>query len=340
MCVNITNVLHENGYEVTLCASRAGGPIEIFIKPGIRFFILNKKHSLDLNTFRKLVDIVKKNQITVIHAHSSSVFWAVALKFLIKNIKVIWHDHLGLKVTERRTKFMYKLISGKIDAIIAVNEALKEWSRRNMKVPVEKIIVINNFPLLNDIKRNSNPDFFTIVCLANLRPQKDHETLVRAVSLLTKQDMPKKLKVVLAGSDDDKDYTHRIRQLVSDLNLEQIIEMPGTVEDVASLLAGADCGVLSSVSEGLPVALLEYGMAELPVVVTDVGQCAEVVGHGRYARLVSPGDAKGLADALYKIIMIGSEACSMGKSFREHVVKNYGPGKFMREYAGLLNTIT
>ncbi len=81
-------------------------------------------------------------------------------------------------------------------------------------------------------------------------------------------------------------------------------------------------------------------MAGLPVVVTDVGQCAEVVDHGKYARLVSPGDAKGLADALYRIIMNGSEACSMGKSFREYVVNNYGPGKFMSEYAGLLNTIT
>ena len=63
-------------------------------------------------------------------------------------------------------------------------------------------------------------------------------------------------------------------------------------------LHGADCGVLSSVSEGLPVSLLEYGMAGLPVIVTDVGQCAEVVGNGRFGRVVPPGkpnsDGKGI----------------------------------------------
>jgi len=339
MCVNIANVLHENGYEITLCATHAGGPLEKFIKRDIRFFILNKKHSLDLNAFRRLVDIVRRNNITVIHAHSSSVFWAVALKFFIKNIKVIWHDHLGLKVTDRRTKFIYKLISGKIDAIIAVNEALAEWSRRNMKVPAEKIIVINNFPLLNNIIRNSNPNYFTIVCLANLRPQKDHETLVRAVSLLTKQDMPKKLKVILAGSDDDKDYTHRIRQLVSDLNLEQIIDMPGPVEDTTSLLAGADCGVLSSVSEGLPVALLEYGMARLPVVVTNVGQCAEVVDYGNCGLLVLPGNCEQFSLSLFKLINDSELQKELGEKLHARITSFYSGKKFLNTYSSFLKEI-
>ena len=339
MCVNISNVLHESGHDVTLCASREGGTLEKFITPGVRYCLLKKKSPVDLAAFRSLIRIIRDNEISVVHAHSSSLFWAVAAKIFLRNLKVIWHDHLGIRIYDRKN-FFYKLISTKIDGIISVNQELVEWSRQNMKVPSERIVMINNFPLLNVVSKQADPAVFTIVCLANLRPQKDHPTLIRAVAELKEMNLPKSLKVILAGSADNQEYSDMIRTLIKELKLEDIIEMHGSVEDTASLLASAECGVLTSVSEGLPVALLEYGMAALPVVVTDVGQCSEVVSKGVYGRVVLPKNPGEVANALQWIIENQFMAKEIGEKFREHVNMEYGPDKFMKEYAVLLNRLS
>jgi len=340
MCVNISNVLHESGHDVTLCASREGGPLEKFITPGVRYCLLKKKSPVDLAAFRSLIRIIRDNEISVVHAHSSSLFWAVAAKIFLRSLKIIWHDHLGIKIYDRKKIYFYKLISSKIDGIISVNQELVEWSRQNMKVPSERIVMINNFPLLNIVSKQSDPKVFTIVCLANLRPQKDHPTLIRAVAELNEMNLPKSLKVIMAGSADNQEYSDMIRTLIKELKLEDIIEMHGSVEDTASLLASADCGVLTSVSEGLPVALLEYGMAGLPVVVTDVGQCAEVVELGNYGIIVPPGSLLEIANSLKWIIENKPQADEMGERFRLHIKKEYGPDKFMSDYTTVLNMIS
>jgi glycosyltransferase involved in cell wall biosynthesis len=199
--------------------------------------------------------------------------------------------------------------------------------------------MINNFPLLSPVERKPNPEYFTIVCLANLRPQKDHGTLIKAVELLLKQGHHKKIKVILAGSFDNSDYTCSIKLLINELSLQDIIEIPGPVEDTASLLASADCGVLSSISEGLPVALLEYGMAGLPVVVTDVGECAEVTGRGKYGHVVPPGNYEALAGKLKVLVENQAEGENIGKMFRAHILSEYGQEHFMQKYRYILSRL-
>lgn len=339
MCVNITNTLNKNGHEATLCATREGGPLEKSLSPDVNFYVLHKRYTADLAAFKRLISIIRDKNIEIIHAHSGSILWAIAAKICVKNLKIIWHDHSGARVTDKQKNGYYKLLSHKTDAIICVNEELAAWSRKHMNVQQQRIVMINNFPLLKIVRSQPDPDVFTIVCLANLRPQKDQETLVRAVALLEKHDLSKRIKVILAGAEDDTGYSRRIRQLISELGLENTIDIPGSVEDTASLLAGADCGVLSSVSEGLPVALLEYGMAALPVVVTNVGQCNKVVGCGRYAKVISAKDVNGMANQLLWVIWNYPEASIMGVRFREHVIKEYGQEKFMKAYTDLLNMI-
>ena len=339
MCINISNVLDEHGYDVHLCATRIGGPLEKYVAPSIKLHILGKKNSIDFVTFKRILGIIKDNDIEIIHAHSSSLFWAIAAKRIEGEIKVIWHDHLGMRINDRKKNLIYKLISGKIDGIIAVTDDLAVWSRNNMKVQVNRILMINNFPSLNIVHRNPDPEYFTIVCLANLRPEKDHETLVRAVSLLKGQNLPKKLKVILAGSVDDSNYVERIKDLIVTHGLDNIIEVPGSIEDTASLLAKADCGVLSSVSEGLPISLLEYGLSALPTVVTNVGYCSNVIGNGKYGKLINSGDAIGLSENILFYMSNPVIANEVGLSFKEHIISNYGADNYLLRYLDLLKEI-
>ncbi|MDG1063266.1 MAG: glycosyltransferase family 4 protein, partial [Flavobacteriaceae bacterium] len=91
----------------------------------------------------------------------------------------------------------------------------------------------------------------------------------------------------------------------------------------------ADLGVLSSKSEGLPLGLLEYGLAGLPVVVTSVGACKEVVqDHGL---VVPPQNPKALFEALLYMLEHPDERCQMAADFRNHVTERYQETQVIKE---------
>jgi glycosyltransferase involved in cell wall biosynthesis len=339
MCVNIANTMFTKGYEVVVCSTHSGGNLQKQLNPQIKYYCLGKKGFADIIAFKKLLEIVDSEKTEVIHAHSSSIFWAIAAKIFKPKLKAIWHDHFGLKVYERKRSFFYRLLSFKIDGIISVNSNLETWSKKNMHVPDDRIILINNFSYLPKKEKKTINGAFTIVCLANIRPQKDHGTLIKAIDLVLKKRTDQKFKLILAGQYSEDDYFLNINKLIKELNLESIIEFAGPVEDVADLLAKADCGVLSSISEGLPVSLLEYGMAALPVVVTDVGQCAEVVGFGKFGKVVPPQKPDIFADELISIINYRQESFEMGINFKNNVDKYYSPEGFMKEFKMLIDKI-
>ena len=97
----------------------------------------------------------------------------------------------------------------------------------------------------------------------------------------------------------------------------------GVRRDIAAILTACDVGVLSSVLEGLPVALLEYGLAGLGVVCTRVGQCAEVLDGGRAGFLVSPKDPPAMASALISMLLDTSRQRILAKRLRERVRSHY-----------------
>jgi len=118
--------------------------------------------------------------------------------------------------------------------------------------------------------------------------------------------------LLLAGATKDQAYVDLVKREISLLALEANVSLLGERHDVATILRECDIGVLSSASEGLPLALIEYGMAGLPVVSTSVGQCPEVLDHGRAGVLVAPAAPKLLAEALLSLLEepIRRVACS------------------------------
>jgi glycosyltransferase involved in cell wall biosynthesis len=92
---------------------------------------------------------------------------------------------------------------------------------------------------------------------------------------------------------------------------------------MANLLLQADAFVLSSLYEGLPLAILEAMAARLPVVATRVGGCPEVVIDGQTGFLVAPGDAGALAEAMSRLITARPAARSMGLEGRRLVESDY-----------------
>ena len=90
--------------------------------------------------------------------------------------------------------------------------------------------------------------------------------------------------------------------LYEENKLENHVFIYGSCADVYHILKQSTIGVLSSKSEGLPVALLEYALAKLPVVATNVGDCNLAISNTDEGLLVAPENHQHLAEALISYI--------------------------------------
>src|SRR5437667_9911772 len=94
----------------------------------------------------------------------------------------------------------------------------------------------------------------------------------------------------------------------------------GLRSDIGNVLAGSDVFVLPSLSEGVPLALLEAMLAGKPVVATAVGEVPTVLKGGHAGVVVRPGDAAVLADALASLLSDPAEARRLGAKSEERRV--------------------
>ncbi|MDX1940145.1 MAG: glycosyltransferase, partial [Saprospiraceae bacterium] len=192
--------------------------------------------------------------------------------------------------------------------------------------------LLNNFPDLEIYTpsiSNKNEELI-IVCLANLRHPKDHFTLLQGMAIISKKHPQLKFKLWLVGRDYDDLYSKELKSFIESEFLQYYVFLLGSRNDVSDLLSQSHIGVLSSESEGLPVALLEYGLAGLPVVCTSVGECPEVLGHGKYGIVVPPKSPEQLAEALALLINEPAERKRLGTALQVQVQQHYSRDAIMK----------
>lgn len=320
MSVTYANALAKRIDGSFLCCTRMEGLLKNQLSPEVGYLFLNKKNILDRQAFQKLRKFVKENQIDIIQAHSSSWFLALLIQLSLPGVKLIWHDHYGRELSTRKTGFL-KPASKFFDGIIAVNKDLETWSHKNLHCG--SVRYFRNFlPEVSTSRKNvklRGGDSFKIVCVANFRPQKDHLNLLQAFVLI--KDIHPNLTLHLIGKDEQSKYSEEIRNFIQDHKLVDSVLVYGEQENIPALLQQANMGVLSSASEGLPVSLLEYGRAGIPVICTRVGQCEEVVGNR--GKLIPPKDPQALAHAIDEYIQNSESQKKDAQFLLQEIKTNY-----------------
>ena len=130
MAVNLANVLAEKLEFSGLIATRKEGDLKLSIKSNVEYKFLKKKRKIDFNSVLNLRKFVKSNNVSFIHAHSSSFFLAFLLKLTYPKIKIVWHDHYGnSEFLEKRSFRALKITSLLFFGIISVNERLKKSTK-------------------------------------------------------------------------------------------------------------------------------------------------------------------------------------------------------------------
>ncbi|HEY6143487.1 MAG TPA: glycosyltransferase [Flavobacterium sp.] len=333
MAVNYSNALAAKIDFSGLVVTRKEGPLLNQVSNKVSYLFLNKKGAIDLKALSKLRRFVAENKVELVHAHSTSFFLAFLLKLSCPSLKLIWHDHYGdSEFLSKRPSLALKIILPVFNGIIAVNQNLKNWAEQKMHF--KNVIYLPNFPSKeNEVSENTvlkGTKGKRIVSLANLRIQKNHFLLL---------EVAKKVKLShpewtfhLVGKDFEDDYSEQIRNLIFEFNLENNVFIYGSRQDVGNILEQSTIAVLTSQSEGLPVALLEYGWYEKPIVVTNVGEIPLLIQDGINGFMVETGNILSFYESLVNLIDDEILQIDLGKALQHTINSNYSEETVLQQY--------
>lgn len=329
VAVNFANLLTDEIDASFICSTREEGILKSSINKNVNYLFLDKKITLDIAAIKKLNRYVKTNKIDIVHAHSSSFFLASIIKLLNKNLKIVWHDHYGnSEFLNKRKSGILKFCSKYFSHVFCVNKNLVDWAKQYLKT--SDISYLPNFAVKNEINAETELlglDGKRIVCLANLRPQKDHFTLLKAFHEVVKKHPDWTLHCI--GKDFEDDYSNSVKKMIKSLKLSNNVYLYGSKPDVSNILKQCDIGVLSSRSEGLPIALLEYGLNGLAVIATKVGECPSVIETKENGILINPENVDELKNALYLLIENDNTRYGISQNFGKKVEEEYSANTIM-----------
>lgn len=305
--------------------------------------IWGNRSSLDfllkgLSLFPKAIYTAKQMEklgIEHIHAHYAS--HPALMAWVIKKIanisySITIHSHdiydchamLGPKLKE--ASFLAPISHYNIRYL---NQLLGSWIVEKCHVVRCGIEPERYIPKKSNAEKN---ELFKILQIGSLHWKKAQVYLVQVMASLKERGVPFNLKIIGEGIERSS-----IEAEIKKHGLENHIELLGakTQDEVAQYLRTVDCYVQSSVSEGIPVAIMEAMACELPVVSTNITGIPELVLDQETGILVPVNSVTEMSEALYKLYNTPNLMGKMGKQGREWVLREFILEKNVRKLVSL-----
>jgi glycosyltransferase involved in cell wall biosynthesis len=163
--------------------------------------------------------------------------------------------------------------------------------------------------------------------VGNINPQKGHEYLIRAGSIIHSQVRDLFIRILGVYTPTQASYDAKLRKQTQDLGLanKEWLQFVDPGDRVADLLPAFDIFLMTSVphSEGIPTVILEAMACGLPVVSTDIGGVCEVVEDGVTGLVVPPLNPIAIANATLHLLQNPELLQRMGKKARQRAVEYY-----------------
>jgi colanic acid/amylovoran biosynthesis glycosyltransferase len=165
-----------------------------------------------------------------------------------------------------------------------------------------------------------NPRPFELICIGRLAPAKGQGVLLKAVADLVSKSRDVRLRLV--GDGPDRAVLER---KVREYGLEEIVVFEGwrNQNEVLDLYRRADCFLLASFAEGVPVVLMEAMAMQVPCIATRITGIPELIRDGVDGLLVTPGNSVQLAEAIEKIMDDPGLRERLARAGRIKVVQEY-----------------
>lgn len=281
---------------------------------------LNKRPGLDISIVKKIIKIIKKSHVDVIHTHlyvTPYVYLANLLSGKKKWIHTV-HNIAEKEFCRGTVKFLMKyLYRNKIVVPIAISKTIHESIRNFYNISTDEIRCIYNGidttkfvkSSYNECKKNKEIQFIHV---GRFNKQKNHRLLVRSFNDAIKVNNNIKLKLI-----GDGELRKEVQEYVNELGLKDNIEFKGIKEDIPLEMNSSDVFILSSDWEGLPISILEAMSCGLPIISTDAGGVKDIVNNNYNGIIVDIGDYNALTKAILEISKDSQKRLDMGIRSKE-----------------------
>ncbi|MDP1417450.1 glycosyltransferase family 4 protein [Peribacillus simplex] len=274
--------------------------------------------------YKELKKIIKDEQYDLIHTHTPVASACVRLACkAFKDVKVIYtaHGFHFYKGASYKNWLLYysieKWLARYTDVLITINKedykrAKKSFNAGRVEyIPGVGLNVQRFSETLVDRKTKRNEicipeDAFVVLSVGELNPNKNHETIIRAISKLNNPN----IYYVICGQGPLNKY---LSDLVKELNMENQVKLLGIRNDIAEICKISDVFVFPSFREGLSVALMEAMASGLPIICSDIRGNRDLIENKKGGYLVSPNDISGFAKYIESILMFSEDSAAMAK---------------------------
>lgn len=311
--LNLANTLAKTEKEVHLVMANAVGPYLDLISPDVS--AIDFRSPRVSRALPHLISYIKQHQPDVllsfqntanIVAISTKILTRGKTKFVIREGNTPSISLANSKL--RQDRWLLRLlpwIYPMADAIVAISKGVASDLLSLMRP--KEITVIYNPVVGNDLIKKSrysvkHPWFApgmppVIITVGRLTQQKDHETLLLAFKKVREEC---EVNLLILGEGEERPF---LEALVSKMNLQNDVSMPGFVNNPYPYMSNADVFVLSSRWEGFGIVIAEAMACGTPVVSTDCPSGpAEILENGRYGKLVPVGDSDAVAEAILETL--------------------------------------
>jgi glycosyltransferase involved in cell wall biosynthesis len=291
---------------------------------------------------RSLRAAFDRHRITIAHSHEFSMAVYGAWASRLAGVPHVITMHGGRYYADRlRRRLALRAAVALSRRTVAVSNSLAVAMSRDLHMPISRIETIpNGVPYVRPERTTLRaelrlaPDDRLLVSVGNLYPVKGHQHLIDAVALLAGRHPA--LHVAIAGRGDLADT---LDARARDRGLAGRVHLLGLRPDIPAVLAAADVFVLPSLSEGLPLALLEAMFASRPIVASDVGEVATALAQGEAGLIVEPGNPAALAASLDRLLIDPALAGELGERARRRAAAEYDVSRMVCRYESLYHDV-
>ncbi len=302
---------------------------------------LNQHTAYDLPALFALVRYIRQHRIDIIHTHllAADIMGRMAGWLTGRPVvSTIHNNRTDLDEEPRRRQWMERWTARLMTRrLVVVSELLREEITAWFGLAPDRVLTIANGVDTERFARDASfdraavrrslvgGDYPIVLNVARLVPQKAQHHLIEAaqIVLATCPDV----RFVLMG---DGPLRPELEAQAAALGLSNRVIFTGFRPDVADALASSEMFVLSSLWEGMPVALLEAMAAGATAISTDVGGVGQVLQNEVNGLLVPPGDPPALAAAILRCVTNPAYARELGAAGQRWTIQEYG----MRSWVG------
>ena len=314
------------------------------LKNNIEFHIFSCRGAVDLKTILSIRNFIKENNIAIVQTHGYKANIYALFATLFKKIPLIATCHPWIRTGAKIKIYTIidKLLLNRFNKIIAISAEV-EREILNMGIPSKKIILIDNgidigrfekkFDLEKTRKQFGIPSHGKVICtVGRLSSEKGHATLIEAASKVIK-NYPLAYFVMAGDGVLKNDLMNKTKKL----NIGDHFIFMGMVNDIPALLSVSDIFVLPSLTEGLPMALLEAMAAKKPVIASRVGSIPEVLTHNESGLLVPPANSQELENSILDLLNNKQKADELAENGYRTIVNRYSSKIMARKYLDIYN---